>query len=271
MSIIETVFLSPNPDKQYHQIDQRLANRASFFGDGIFETMIFSNGKIRFAHAHEERLNIGLEKLKIYPKGLSSLKQLEGFLIKEYGKDCMLRIRWNVFRSGLGKYTPQQSATGEIIMIQAHSPGFSVKDQAYISTSIKISSSPWANCKTLNALPYVMANIERVEKHMDEVILLDDQNHISEAGAANIFWVKDGEFHTPSLNCNCIAGVGRKMIIETIKKAGKKLNIGEYNEESLLSAEQVFTSNVTGIAYIKKIKETDFDIKPISFIENIFY
>ncbi|WP_215225843.1 aminotransferase class IV [Echinicola shivajiensis] len=270
MSIIEPILLSPCQDKQYKEIDKQAANRASFFGDGIFETMIFSNGKIRFAKAHEERMNLGLEKLKIQSQGLSSLGQLEKFLLEDYGKTCNLRIRWNIFRAGLRKYTPQQSLAEETIMIASHSSPPLIKNSAYFSSTINVPFSPWANCKTLNALTYVMANIERNEKKMDEVILLDDKGNISEAGAANIFWIKDNTFYTPSLNCNCIAGIGRRMIIETIKKTGRKLNTGEYNEENLLSAEQVFTSNVTGIAYIKKIKETDFDTQPISFIEDLF-
>ncbi|WP_186755585.1 aminotransferase class IV [Echinicola salinicaeni] len=270
MSIFETVFLSPNQDKQFKEIDKQLANRASFFGDGLFETMIFVDGKIRFANAHKERLHLGLEKLKINAAGCSSINQLEEFLVEKYGKTCKLRIRWNIFRAGLGKYSPTKSTAEEMIMIQAYSEAITIKNQAYISSSINIPSSPWANCKTLNALNYVMANIERIEKKMDEVILLDNKSNVSEAGAANIFWTKDQEFYTPSLHCNCIAGVGRKQIIEAIQKTGKKINIGEYKAEILLDAEQVFTSNVTGIAYIKQIKEIEFDTKPISFIEKIF-
>lgn len=268
MTGIDTHLYAYSPTHGPYKVSAEQLNRAAFFGDGVFETMVFTKGRIRFIKEHAERLALGLETLKIDPSNLS-ITQLEEFLTSQFeGKD--LRVRWNVFRSGLGKYTPTSHDAKDLVLVQDLDQPIKIKPHAYISDTITVPSSPWSHCKTLNALPYVMANIERKEMGMDEVILLDDQGFVSEAGSANIFWVKENVFYTPSLASNCIAGVGRRKIIEGLEKAGHTLIEGRFSVEALLEAEQVFTSNVTGIAYLANLKNTSYDTRVIPVVEQLF-
>lgn len=269
MNDFDTQLLVYSPSTGMGKGNPLLLNRAAFFGDGIFETMIYTKGRIRFSKEHEERLQLGLQTLKIQPSGLS-IERLEEFLVAQYSNRKDLRIRWNVFRSGLGKYTPTIHEAEDLILIQGLDRSRKIKEQAYISQTIAIPSSPWSHCKTLNALPYVMANLEREELGMDEVILLDDSGFVSEAGSSNVFWTQGDLFFTPSLACNCIAGVGRRKIIEGLKKAGHRLIEGEFTVEELLEAEQVFTSNVTGIAYLANLESRSYPTRTIPVVEQLF-
>ncbi|MBD8487201.1 aminotransferase class IV [Echinicola sp. CAU 1574] len=270
MSDFNTVFFIMGKNQSLVQSNVSTINRAALFGDGLFETMLFINGKIRFSELHWDRLQEGLSTLKINSNQLISISQLESNLADKFGADQPLRVRWSVFRSGLGKYTPVTNEREEIFMVQGHTQPPKIKNEAYISPSIHVPSSPWSHCKTLNALTYVMANQQRSEKKMDEVILLDQKENISEAGSANLFWVKKKTYFTPSLTCNCIAGVSRRKIIEHLKSKNIKIEEGEFSEGDMLQAEQIFTSNVTGIAYLKKIRETEFNTEPIPLIEELF-
>src|SRR5690554_2069143 len=184
-------------------------NRATLFGDGIFETMIFVDGNFQFAQEHEERRLSSMERLKILP-GRLDLSMLSDQINERFAPGLKLRVRWNIYRGGLGKYTPQNHVAENSILIQLASPPPVIKPKAYISDWITIHPSPWSRCKTLNALPYVMANIERIERVMDDVILLNNQGFVAESGSANVFWRKGGVFYTPSLSCHCIAGVARR-------------------------------------------------------------
>lgn len=269
MTGIDTHLYAYSPAHGPYQVSAEQLNRAAFFGDGVFETMVFTKGRIRFIKEHEERLLLGLQTLKINPSSLS-IGQLEEFLQAQYAHKKDLRVRWNVFRSGLGKYTPTSHEARDLIFVQDLDQPIKIKPHAYISDTITVPSSPWSHCKTLNALPYVMANIERKEMQMDEVILLDNRGFISEAGSANIFWVKENVFYTPSLACNCIAGVGRRKIIEGLEKAGYTVIEGRFTVEELLAAEQIFTSNVTGIAYLENLKNTSYDTRVIPVVEQLF-
>lgn len=265
---IETIFLEKNKEGNWGSSQN--PNRAAFFGDGIFETMRFENSHIRFHDKHARRVSKGLEALKIDPGSVSTLDEIASTLRHRVTEVRSWRIRWNIYRAGLGKYTPLSNRASESLLIQPFTPSTKVKESAYISQTIQLHYSPWSHCKTLNALPYVMANIERQEAGMDEVLLTDDQGFLSEAGASNIFWVIDGDYYTPSLKHHAIAGVARQEIIDHLDKSGISVHIGSFKPEILNEAMHLFTSNVMGISYIATWGNNRYDTTPIPVIEELF-
>lgn len=271
MSGFDTVFLfkKKNGEWSFEPLDWH--NRGFLFGDGLFETMVFQNNKIRFSDDHEIRLLEGAEILGLDKTGISSIQQIEKILNLYFPKSIPLRIRWNVYRRGLGKYSPLEKLTHETLQVESFIKPVNVKINSFVSEKIKVPESPWSHCKTLNALTYVMANQDRITKKMDEVILLNSKGLVSEAGSSNIFWVKNGVYFTPSLNCSCISGVGRKQIIKKLNQLGIEIIEGEFLPVELIKADKVFTCNVTGISHIHKIGEWEFDINPDNVIEQIFH
>jgi 4-amino-4-deoxychorismate lyase len=246
-----------------------IPNRASFFGDGVFETFLFQNGRIKFGNYHLERARLGCEVLGLAVQDLSSLQHLETFLYNQFGNK-ELRVRWNIFRQGLGKYSPETSQLTETIFIQPLVRADLVKESGFISTNIRIPKTPWSHCKTLNALVYVMAAKERIEKKKDEVILLNADGYVCEAGSSNLFWVKEGVFYTPSLSSNCIAGVARRVILDYLKSQRIPYLEGEFNTSALLEADHLFTSNVTGISHILQVENKRFEPLNKDFLSELF-
>ncbi|MCC5935830.1 MAG: aminotransferase class IV [Lunatimonas sp.] len=268
MNGIDTVYLEK--DLSGGWLLGKQPTRAAFFGDGIFETMVFANGSIRFGTHHQARVRDGLRVLQLRAKGPNHFASLEQSLRNTVGSEGLWRVRWNLYRDGLGKYTPAESHIRESVYIQPFHPAPTVKRSAAISQSVKLFPTPWANCKTLNALPYVMANLERVSMGLDEILLTDAEGYLSEAGAANLFWVKEGSFYTPSLSHNCIAGVARRALIEHLDKKSIPIYEGSFFPQALKEAETAFTTNVTGISYIERFDDSVFDTSPIPSIEPIF-
>jgi 4-amino-4-deoxychorismate lyase len=270
MSVFDTVFLFKYENDKWSLESLPWHNRAFLFGDGLFETMVFQNNKIRFSEDHELRLLEGLDVLGLDKTGVSSIHQIEEILNSHFPSVNPLRVRWNIYRRGLGKYSPKEKFTYETLQVEPFTKPEQYKTNAFISEKIKVPESPWSKCKTLSALTYVMANQERITRKMDEVILLSAKGQVSEAGSSNIFWVKDGAYFTPSLNSGCISGIGRKQIIKKLKQLEMVLIEGEFSPSELLQADKVFTSNVTGISYIEHIGESRFDINPDDLIERVF-
>lgn len=254
MTDFETIYLKKRNLSDWVTEDVQIANRAFLFADGLFETMVFSNGKIRYGKLHFERLFEGCKVLGLSPESVTSIDTLNQFLVRQFGENCTLRVRWNVYRSGQGKYTPQTDSIEESIQIQSFSPAPSTKHSAYFHKEIFLNHSPWSHCKTLNALTYVMANRDRAIIGMDEVILLNYDKYVSEAGAANIFWCKDDVFYTPSLATGCISGIGRRIVIEDLKSRNIEIKEGFFEKEVLFDADSVFVSNVTGISYLSNLE-----------------
>jgi 4-amino-4-deoxychorismate lyase len=271
MNGFDTVFLfkKKNDDWSFEPLDWH--NRGFLFGDGLFETMVFQNNKIRFSNDHEIRLLEGAEILGFDKTEISSIQQIEKILNLYFPKSYPLRVRWNVFRRGSGKYSPTENLTHETLQIESFIKPVNLKNNSFVSERIKVMESPWSHCKTMNSLTYVMANQDRINRKMDEVILLNSKGMVSEAGSSNIFWVKNGVYFTPSLNCSCISGIGRKQIIKKLNQLEIEIIEGEFLPVELIKADKVFTSNVTGISHIHKIGEWEFEINPDNAIEQIFH
>lgn len=266
----ETVFLKLSDNGQLDSFSSTYINRGFFFGDGLFESMIFANGKIRYKDSHISRLKMGCKMLHLDVDNLDILDKCEIYLNENLPHINNIRIRWNIYREGMGRYTPETNLASHFLMLQKYQYLPPTTKKAYINKNIKVPTLPWSNCKTLNSMVYVMANLERKNKPYDEVILLNSDGYICEAGASNLFWIKDSVYYTPSLRSNCIAGIGREAIIQELKNRKIELIMGEFSPKDLLSADQVFTSNVTGIHYISQIDIREFETNPLPFIENLF-
>jgi branched-subunit amino acid aminotransferase/4-amino-4-deoxychorismate lyase len=268
VSEIETVFLkNKNQLPSWTQINEiQVPNRAINFGDGLFETMVFDGEQIRFGSLHLARLTRGLEILKMDPCEID-FDELESFL-KEQFWGQKLRVRWNLYRAGSGKYTPNSQAVSETIQIASFLPAPIEKKSSFISSKVKLFPTLWSSCKTLNALPYILANLERQEAKMEEVILLDYRGFLSEAGASNLFWRKGDRVFTPSLACGCLDGIARKVILEEFFKQKIQIDIGEFLPSELDNADQVWTSSVLGISYLNQIGSKKYSTEPFCYIPN---
>lgn len=258
MNDFNTLSLYKPFDGNWQDCDRSFHNRGFLFGDGLFETMIFKKGIFSYKKFHEERLWMGCDVIGLDKTTLTSLFDIQNLLLDKFGKETSLRVRWNVFRGGQGKYTPETDVVNESLQIQSFQSATPVKSTAYFSKNIKVPKTNWSHCKTMNALVYVLANLERTQLGMDEVILTNTDGIISEAGSSNIFWTKDQEFFTPSLKSSCISGVGRRIIIEKLKQNSCKVVEGEFWPKDLLDAETVFTTNVTGLSFIGQIEGKSF-------------
>ncbi len=245
-----------------------IANRAMNFGDGLFESMVYLKNKIRFAENHMQRLENGLDILGMSNENID-IKSIEKVLQIDFPSENF-RIRWNIFRSGAGTYTPISNGITQTLQIRNFLAPQKIKRFSYFSKKIKIFPTLWSQAKTLNSLTYVLANKERVELIMDEVILLDYRGFISEAGSSNIFWKIGSDVFTPSLDSSCVAGVGRAVILEELKSKGIKTNEGLFLPEHLAKASTVWISNAMGISYLENIEGVKYSTEPIPFLEKLF-
>lgn len=266
MSETDTVYLLLSNPSDWKKIEKfSIPNRAMNFGDGLFETMVFDGVKVKFFDFHLDRLNRGMEVLRLEADKLA-FEKLEVWLIENFAGQ-KLRVRWNIFRAGAGKYTPETHASIQTIQIQDLTLAPSIKAKASFSERVFLHYSSFSQFKTLSALPYVMAAQERKERELDELILLDQMGKVAEAGASNIFWRKGKKVFTPSLSCGGIDGVGRKVILSKIPRL---VTEGVFGPNDLLKADQVWVSNVTGISYLEKIDSLEFSTEEWEPISEIF-
>src|SRR5690606_23906135 len=101
-------------------------NRAFRYGDGLFETMRWMDGDIRFLQHHLARLHEGMRMLK-----LESAKRFDEDFIRSRASELIkknglenhhVRIRLQVYRAGGGLYSPQQNNAAYIMEVSKLDP-----------------------------------------------------------------------------------------------------------------------------------------------------
>ncbi len=78
------------------------------------------------------------------------------------------------------------------------------------------SRSPLAGIKSCNYLDKILALEEVKTRGFDEAIQINERGEITSATMANVFWLKDGVLHTPSLRTGCLPGTTREFVLENL-------------------------------------------------------
>jgi 4-amino-4-deoxychorismate lyase len=120
--------------------------------------------------------------------------------------------------------------------------------------------SPLSGIRSLNYLEQVLSWEEAQARDFDEAVMLNERGEIVSATMANIFWVKDGTLHTPTLSTGAVAGVTRAAVINLATKQFIPLIEGVYELADLAEADEIFlTSASLGVATV-----TTFDFRQYS-------
>ncbi|MDX2190623.1 MAG: aminotransferase class IV [Bacteroidota bacterium] len=248
-------------------------DRAARYGDGLFETIIFSNGKLKFWENHFNRLIRGMKILKIEfdsEKFENSLMHSIYKLISDKNLSHRLRIR--VWRKGDGLYLPIQNDYNLLVEAKEITVDNSIKKLDYVGISNqKLVFSPISHLKTLNALPYVMAKIEAKDYKWDDAILTDTNGNYAECSASNLFFISHDKVVTPALESGCIEGVMRKVVIDSLTIKGMIPTFVLEGEKYFKTFIGCFCTNVSGIQVISNINRHSYNtIFALEFIrENL--
>jgi len=242
-------------------------NRAFQYGDALFETMHANGKQVQFFDDHLQRLIKAMGMLRMEVPSRIKNHSLEGEIARLLHTNRHLkgaRVRLTVFRNSGGKYAPDQLSCSYLIESEAlESDTYRLNEKGMIIdvfSQLKKPITPFSHLKTTNDLIYIMAGIYKNEKSLDECLLINDKNEITEAISSNIFVVSDRVIHTPPLASGCLDGLMRKKIIEFAREAGYEVRDREaLTLENLMHAEEVFLTNaVKGIQWVSGIRKKRF-------------
>ena len=100
-----------------------------------------------------------------------------------------------------------------------------------------------AGMKHLNRLEQVLARAEWRDKDITEGLMYDAAGHVIGGTMTNLFFARDGRWHTPAItNCG-IAGVMRQWLIERLQALGTPAVVGEFTDADLAKCTELFVCN----------------------------
>lgn len=246
--------------------DQQIAtidNRALRYGDGLFETMLWKDGDIRFLDLHVKRLQESMQLLQ-----LDDYTTFDTFFIRAKVEELVrknnmigqrARVRLMVYRAGGGLYGPDSNKPVYCIQVSRIPPVLRDKKLGLIVdvyTEFKKPYSGLSHLKSNNALLYVMAGAYKKKFAYDEVLILNQAGNLCEGLTSNVFVYYEKTLYTPALTEGCVAGVMRQVVMDMAADEQIPVVEAEISPEIMKAADEIFCTNaVQGVQWVMGYKQ----------------
>ena len=143
---------------------------------------------------------------------------------------------WKMGESKAGKFSGAKCKISKWIRIDSKSQPMQAK-----------SASNYSNA--------ALARMEALNSGYDEAIMLNNDGHVAEGSAENIFVVKNGKITTPPLDADILNGITRDSAIKLLKSKKIKVIEDDLKIYDLLNADEVFMTGTA--AEIKSVTRVD--------------
>jgi aminodeoxychorismate lyase len=247
-------------------------DRSFLYGDGVFEALRISNGRPFRWQQHADRLQAGLDYLKISsPCSPSQLRDYTTRLVSENQMpESLLRI---TISRGVGKrgYSPA-GASPSVVMslhpVPVVEPANPPRWKLITSTVRLPAHEPLASFKTCAKIPQIMARAEADAVGADDALLLNTEGFVVEGSSSNLFWLRDGALFTSPLPSGVLPGVTRLVVFELCAKLRLQTRKVNVFPQQLAQADALFLSFTSfGIVPAASLDQTAFP--PSEIVRNL--
>ena len=225
-------------------------DRGFQYGDGLFETIAIRAGRPRLWQFHMERLATGCERLGIRMPAEQDLREQVDTALDASDAGAGSGTIKIVLSAGTG---PRGYARGKDI--EAHIfvgvfPSNVLSRSAYeegvdvmVCETRLAGPSVLAGLKTLNRLEQVFGRSECVAANAFEGLMVDADERVICGTMSNVFIVSGHTVITPALTRCGVAGVMRRLVLETFAASDKAVVIRDVALAELRQSDEVFLSN----------------------------
>ena len=225
-------------------------DRGLAYGDGLFETMLAENGRLRHFDLHMARLADGCTRLELPMPAIDTMREECARVLEGLGAATVKLI---ITRGpGPRGYPPpaEPNVTRIVMSASSHAHESDASRPIYVQicrTRLALNEQ-FAGIKHLNRLEQVMASAELRGSGLDEGLMLATDGRLVCATAANLFVVRGGRLHTPAIRDCGVAGVMRHVVLQAAESLDIACEIRDLAVDDLADADEVFLTNaVRGI------------------------
>jgi branched-chain amino acid aminotransferase len=241
-------------------------DRGFLFGDSVYETLAFLDGRLIFLHEHLDRLERSASRIYLHLPARSEIERALRETVAASG-ESQARIRVMVTRGAAGIDLDPATAKAPSLIVMAQPMG--APSPAMIAEGVGVevvkvcrsgSGGMDPSVKSGNYLASVLAIAEakRRRPSSHEAILCSGGGSIAEGATSNVFFVTGRVLCTPSLEVGILDGVTRGKVLALARGAGiETREMGFVEPETLREAEEIFlTSAVRGILPVTSVDGT---------------
>lgn len=243
-------------------------DRGFLYGDGLFEGVLVTGGRLFRWHEHMKRLQRGIDFLGLTMPFATDdlLKNALRLVERNNMPECILRLSMSRGITERG-YSPKNARHPAVVMSLHPVPEIQLLPRwRVITASFRLpANDPLTSFKTANKLPQVLARAEADNAGAQEAILLNTNGHLAEGTTSNIFWLKNDALSTPALPAGALPGVTRATVLELCVKMNINCREKKAKPAELLQADAAFlTMTSMGIVEIASLDGHKFDRSPLT-------
>ncbi len=230
-------------------------DRGFLFGDGIYEVIPCHQGKPIGFDAHMRRMAEGLKALDIHSgmsadnwrKVVSELLEKNAEFIPSGYIGVYLHVSRGADTRRFHAYPKDISPTLFAFAFELAPPPVADKDKV---RPLKVSLSQdkrWQRCniKSTSLLGNVMHYQHSYQTGLDETILYNVNDEITEASSCNVFAVLDGIVVTPPLDHQLLPGITRHIAVKALLEAGIECHERVLTLAELKHADEVWLTSAS--------------------------
>lgn len=254
---------------EWQQASLHVISHGLHYGGSIFEGIRAYNGIPFKLTEHNERLIRSGDLIGMpVPYHVNDLDQAcHDIINKNNLNDCYLRpIAWRGSEE-MGVGAP--SCSTNVAIAAWEWPSYFSGDGG-----IALQTSQWKKpapdtsvTESKCAAGYVigtMAKHHAAQNGYDDALMLDYRGYIAEMSAANIFFAKDGNLHTPIPDC-FLNGITRLTTIDLAKQNGFEVRENHFLPDELMMADEIFvTGTAVEVLPVTRIDDKEFPVGEIT-------
>ncbi|MBE1447208.1 aminodeoxychorismate lyase [Paenibacillus sp. OAS669] len=222
------------------------------YGIGLFETLRTYNGQPFLLKEHQDRLIAGCEQLGMdYQPGTGEWEGIIESLLKANGlEDAYFRFTVTAGEDILGLPAGEYCKPNLIVYVK----GLPARDEKLyregkplqLLTLPRNTPEGSVRFKSLHYMNNILAKRE-MKRYLwaggAEGLQTDKQGFLAEGIVSNLFFVKDGQLHTPTLDTGILPGITRAFVMDLAKQLGIAVEEGWYRWGDLQLADEAFITN----------------------------
>ncbi len=219
-------------------------------GDGVFETILLTDGHPFALGRHLQRLARSARGLGLAPPPPRSLEEAVGLVVDatslERGR-IRVTLTAGIGPLGSGRV---ESPPSLVVAIGPMGEEHAVANVAVVPFT-RNEHGALAGLKTTSYAENALALAWAEARGADEAIFANTSGALCEGTGSNVFYVLDGELYTPTLGSGCLAGVTRALVMETVRVTELDLPVSTFSPDGVIEA--FLTSTLRGVQPIATI------------------
>lgn len=237
-----------------------IEDRGYQFGDGVYEVVYVSGGRLIDAELHLARLERSLGEIAIpMPLSRRALQQVFSELLRQNRvREGLIYMQVTRGVARREHAFPKPVPKPAVVMTARRLPPFPRDVDAWATTAITRPDQRWKRCdiKSVNLLPNVLAKEAAHRAGAAEAIFFDASGTVTE-GASSSVWVVDreGTLVTRSLDQAVLPGCTRAALIDLMAASEITWHERGVTKAELAAAREIFITSAS--SFVKPVVRLD--------------